>query len=373
MTVLARLSLAAALGVMAVNSLLGEDLGPIDYGAVGNPQLVRLADRHAETRWRALFEADVQWPSRQIAYLTDRLPSQAPTLMAARLLYVGEPWSRRQGEQGNLRRWRSADREVKLAIQREMRGWPLPPDAVRKDLGMMVALHLQQELEPTLVASSLVTLHRWDRALAGALALRLADPRPADRLPGSAVAGVRQDSLRYLLSVQDPEGEACRRALTWALLEGRSGERLHALTLLSRGRSKDLLRNCLLRLAKGFRELDDEDRTALVVACGLLGGEPDPELVAALAEVVVAAPRELAVPSAGALAANATWAQTVPLARVEERAAKDPDPAVRAALCNLLLRVDARARDLGGAESPWSLLSRHRARLTQWEWEHYVR
>ncbi len=338
----------------------------IDYGAVSHPDLMRLADRSAETRWRALFDVDVEWPARQIAYLSERLPDQAPTLLSARLLYAGEPWVRRTGDQGNLRRWKASDLETKQAVLREMRALREPAFAD------VLAYHLGQETDPTLVASSLVTLWTIDQGRAVALAIRLADPRSNDKLPGSAIAGVRQDALRFLVGTRGVDASESRRALQWALLEGRSAERLHAISQMPVGGGRDLVRAAILVLAPRHQELDPDDRASLITACTRLSGEVDPELVGALVTLAVEAQRDVAVPAATALASNVTWRVQIPLPGIAKRAREDADATVRHALSNLLLRVNAQASDLG-AGSPWSRLSRHRERLSKWEWEQFVK
>ncbi len=63
----------------------------IDYGAVQNPRSLLLSDGGAQARWQALFEPSPAWASRQIAFLAWRAPDKLATLLAARLLYIGEP------------------------------------------------------------------------------------------------------------------------------------------------------------------------------------------------------------------------------------------------------------------------------------------
>ncbi len=353
----------------------GAGAATIDYAAIDNPQAIDLADRSAEARWQALFEVSPVWVSRQIAYLTERLTEQWPTLIAARLLYRGEPWTRRNGDQVNLRRWHVADVETKLALLRELRALrdPLLGDTLKHFLSL--------ETDPTLASSALATLWFLDPAAAPDFAVRLADPTLPGKLPGSVMPAVRQDALRFLFGL--PLGEQpgveraeTRRALEWALLHARGGERNHALSLLRRGQASDLLRAAILRFdaerAKG--EIDDDGSAGLAIACARLGSEIDPELARALVAIAVGGDREIAAPAATALASNLTWTATVPTSEIAKRVALETDPVIRHALLNLLLRVNTNAGAIDNRpDSPWNALSAHRERLSRWEWEQYVK
>lgn len=341
----------------------------IDYGAIDNPQALDLPDRSAAARWRALFQLEPDWISRQITYLTDRQPQQAPTLLAARLLYRGEPWVRRAGDQVNSKRWKASDRDTKLAVLREIR-------AVRDPALADVLKHFTAtETDPELLASALTTLWFLAPKDAPDFAVRLADPRPAGHLPGSANAAVRQDALKFLLGVKGCDAAETRRALDWALLQAKGGERNHALARLKRGDVPDLLKATILRLdserAKG--ELDDDGASGLALACSRLGLDIDTELAAALVAIAVGGAREIAAPAATSLASNVGWTATVPVGEIAKRATTDPDPVVRHALLNLLLRVNTNAGAIDAKGSPWNALSKHRERLSRWEWEQYVR
>jgi hypothetical protein len=341
----------------------------IDYAAIDNPQAIDLPDRTVKSRWNALFESDPDWIARQVAYLTEHVGDRAPTLLAARLLYNGDPWVRRTGDQTNIKRWGQADLETKLTILREIRALRDPV------LGDVLKHFLATETNHDLMASALATLWFLDAKSAPDFAVRLADPRPTNHLPGASQPAVRQDALRFLLGVRGPEAPETRRALDWALLQAKGGERNHAVSLLTRGSVPDLLKAAILRFdaerAKG--ELGDDGASGLAVACSRLGSEIDSELAAALVAIAVNGEREIAAPAATALASNLRWTATVPISEIAKRATTDQDPVVHHALMNLLLRVNTNAGTIDTAGSPWNALSAHRERLSRWEWEQYVR
>jgi hypothetical protein len=344
--------------------------GDIDYPAIENPRSLVLADNGASSRWRALFEPNPSWVSRQIAYLGWRVPEKSATLLAARLLYTGEPWMRRTSDSTNERRWKVSDNDTRSAILREIR-WTRAPAMID------VLLHfLATETEPGLLKSALVDLWLIKRELAPPIALRLADPRLPDTLPGSATPAARQNALSFLIDTCGPESPQARQTLEWALLRATGSERNHGITSMPRGSSPDLLKPAILRLVDERRrgELDDEGRAGLVLASSRLGAEMDSELAKALVEIAVDGTREIASAAATALAVNVSWQASVPLNTIAARAASDPDPVVRHALLNLLLRLNPAATAAsGGPDSPWTTLSEHRARLQAWEWEQYVK
>ncbi len=340
----------------------------IDYTVLDNPQAIEIADRSAKARWEALFEVDPNWITRQIAYLSDRLGAQMPTLIAARLLYHGDPWTRR-GDQANPKKWKASDLDDKLALLREIR-------ALRDPLLGDVLKHvLSVETDADLVSSALATLWVLDPKSAPDFAVRLADPRPVNHLPGAAQAGVRQDALRFLLGVRGPESAETRRALDWALLQAHGGERNHALALLKRGEATDQLKAAIVRLddERTRGELGDDGEAALALACVRLGSDIDTELAKVLVNIAVNGDREVAAPAATALASNVSWTATVPIIEISNKVANATDPVVRHVLMNLLVRVNTNAGAIDKPGSPWNMLSAHRARLSSWEWEQYVK
>lgn len=363
--------IAPALGVLIAAGSLGSQLhaAAIEYAALANPQAIDLPDRSAASRWQAMFQVDPDWISRQIAYLSDRQQDLAPTLFAARLLYRGDPWTRRAGDQVNSRRWKASDRDTKLAVLRELRAIRDP------QLADVVKHFISIETDPELLISSLATLWFLAPKEASDFAVRLADPRPTTHLPGAANAAVRQESLRFLIGVNGCDSAESRRGLDWALLQAKGGERNHALALLKRGEVPDLLKTAILRLdnERAKNELEEDGAAGLAIACSRLGLDIDTGLAAALVAIAVGGSREIAAPAATSLASNVGWTATVPVSEIAKRATTDPDPVVRHALLNLLLRVNTNAGAIDVPGSPWNALSSHRERLSRWEWEQYVR
>lgn len=342
----------------------------IDYPMIENPRSLTLSDGRAQSRWQALFEPYPSWISRQIAFLTWRLPDKAPSLLAARLLYTGEPWTRRDTDAPNERQWHLSDIETRSEILREIR-WLHDPALVG-----VLEQFLQTETEPSLVKSALVDLWQLRPDLAEGIAIRLGDPRMKNCLPGSNVPATRQNALSFLFDTSGPIAPASHQVLEWALLYAAGAERNHGITSMPRGSSPDLLKPAILRLVAERRrgELDDEGREGLVLASSRLGSDIDPELARALVEIAVGGTREIATAAATALAVNVSWQTSVPIGPIYDRAASDGDPVVRHALLNLLLRLNPEAAaKAGGPSSPWTQLANHRLRLEKWEWEQDVK
>jgi hypothetical protein len=361
--------LASGCSLLAARFCAASDI-TIDYPAVENPRSLVLADARSAARWQALFEPYPSWVSRQIAFLTWRIPEKAPTLLAARLLYVGDPWTRRETDSTNERRWRASDADTRSAILREIR-WLREPALIEP-----LCRFLLTETDPGLVKSALIDLWLMDPKRTTAFALRLGDPRMPDHLPGSDVPATRQNALTFLIDTAGPAAPESRQVLEWALLRATGAERNHGIASMRHGSSPDLLKPAILRLADERRrgELDDEGREGLVLASSRLGADIDPELAKALVEIAVDGTREIAAAAATALAVNVSWQASVPIAPIAARASKDPDPVVRHALLNLLLRLNpAAAASAGGPDSPWTTLADHRSRLQAWEWEPYTK
>ncbi len=345
----------------------------IDAAAVGNPLAVTLADQAAMTRWRALFDPEPAWISRQAAFLSMRVPDFAPTLFAARLLYAGEPWTRRDAGAASTsdRRWAATDRDTRAAVLREMR-WMHEPA-----LAPVLAQFIGSSKEPDLLRQALVGLWQLDPVSVPALALRLADPRQSDRLPGAAVAGCRQMALLLLIDLGGFDDARTRSAMSWAFLQTSGGERTRALSLLPRGAAPDLLKPALLRLNWERREkvLDEEGHAALVIACTRLGATLDRDTATALMDITVAGDSDIAAAAASALAANLGWSENVDLVPLLTRISSTaPGSWERHALMNVLMRLrpDAVAGVIA-PDSPWADLAKHRARLDRWSWQEYVK
>ncbi len=357
---------------LALAPLLMAALGAseIDWVAVAHPEAIKFADTQLNVRWRALFDPVPEWINRQCAYVVWRSGERAPTLLAARLLYRGGPWVRREGTAGSDRRWQLTDREADSAVLREIR-WLDEPI-----LGDPVVRWLSSEADPTLARAGLATAWLRDPTAALALAERIADPRRLDHVPLSASPTGRLAALELLVACKGVGQASVRPGLEWALLQATGPERTAALILIPTGTVDGLVRAAVRRLCREHQDgaLDESGREALVVACSRLGRTDDPAVMGDLATLATVAERDLAGAAASVLAASATWKADAPLDRLTHRAATDPDPVVRHALLNLLARVrPADAASAAALNSPWQDLARHRARLEAWQWREFVK
>ena len=342
----------------------------VDASIVGDPRLALewIPDRTSQEAWRSLFDPAPTWPERDVAALAVVHPQRLPTLWAARLLYRGDPWTRRDNEPTSLRRWKAADRGTKLAILRDLR-W-------RREMAfvpVLAAFLAREDGDAALVVSALADL--WliapdeGRSVAG----RIADPRRADRLPAAGLPSARTFALGLLLE-DSGAGPAARPALDWALMAADGGERLAALSRLPVGLVPDLVSGCLARLAAQARtgKLDDDGTAAAVLACARLGEAVSEQAASILAELAATASREVSCAAAAALARSVTWKNAIDPAPIVQRLASETDPAVRHALLAVLLRLNpAHIAQLPGAGS-WAELARHRLALQEWAWRRYL-
>jgi hypothetical protein len=334
----------------------------VDPTIIANPESVTL-DRSSTGRWQSLFRANPAWITRQIAYLETRQSEMRLSLLLARLLYRGEPWTRRDNDNVGAWRWRQDTLEARHAILRSLRAYREP----------VVADHLCRYLTvedvPALVVSALVTLALIDPATAQTWAYRLADPRSPGSLPGSASRSVRQQALEFLISSRGPDADETRKALDWALLRATGAERNHALRLLAPGQAHDLAVAAVLRLAQEYRAnvADPQGKQGLVLAIGALRGQADAPLVQTLMALAVHGERAVATTAATALGTTLVWETPVAINDLAERAAKDPDAVVRQSLTAFLLRLDPLSvvADAPG-NGPWAALAEHQLLLNRW-------
>lgn len=334
----------------------------VDPGIIANPESVTL-DRSSTGRWQALFRANPAWITRQIAYLETRQTDMRLSLLLARLLYRGEPWTRRDNDSVGAWRWRQDTLEARHAILRSLRAYRQPVVADH------LCRYLTVEDEPSLVISALVTLALIDPTTAQNWAYRLADPRSPLHLPGSASRTVRQQALDFLVHTRGLEAEETRQALDWALLRVSGTERNHALRLLDPGQAPDLAIATVLKLAREYRAnvADPQGKQGLVLAIGALRGYADATLVQTLMDLVVNGERAVATTASTALGTTLQWDAAVAINDLAERAAKDPDAVVRQSLTALLLRLDPLSvvADAPG-NGPWAALAEHQLLLNRW-------
>lgn len=348
--------------VLLLFVMTGAPAANVDPSIVANPESVTL-DRSSTGRWQALFRANPAWITRQIAYLETRQSELRLSLLLARLLYRGEPWTRRENDNVGAWRWRQDTLEARHAILRSLRAYREPVVADH------LCRYLTVEDEPALVISALVTLALIDPATAQAWAYRLADPRSAPPLPGAASISVRQQALQFLIDQRGLDADQTRQALDWALLRVTGAERNHALRLLAPGQAHDLTVAAVLKLAQEYRAnvADPQGKQGLVLAIGALRGQADATLVQTLMELVVHGERAVATTAATALGTTLLWDAAVAINDLAERAAKDPDAVVRQSLTAFLLRLDplSVAADAPG-NGPWAALAEHQLLLNRW-------
>lgn len=334
----------------------------IDPSIIANPESVSL-DRSSTGRWQSLFRTNPAWISRQIAYLETRQTQLRLSLLLARLLYQGEPWTRRDNDNVGAWRWRQDTLETRHAILRSLRSYR---EQVVAD---HLCRYLTIEEEPTLVMSALVTLALIDPAAAQVWAYRLADPRSPQHLPGSASTSVRQQALEFLIETRGIDAEDAKNALDWALLRVTGAERNHALRLLNPGDVSELANAAVIKLAQEYRGkvVDPLGKQGLVLAIGTLRGYARAEMVKVLMELVVHGERAVATTAASALATTLEWDAPVAVNDLVDRATRDPDPVVRLSLTAFLLRLDPLSvLEAGNGTSAWSTLANHQLQLNQW-------
>jgi len=360
------------LAVLVVFAACALRVGAVDFEIVANPRAASLAGRGATLRWQQLFEPTPQRATRLIDYLVRHAPEQADTLLAARLLYRGQPWTRRNDDHTGLsaREWRRRSQGLLAAILRELR-W--------RDAPALIEVHrrfLAQATEAELVVSALVNLLRLDQESAKIIALALADPGLAAALPGSAEPAVRRQATAFLVGGWGLDDPDARQALRSALQRGDAVERNHALSLIPRGAAADLLEPIALVTLERHRAQPyaGADVFSIVLLLERLRGVRDRQLATVLFAVAVHGERDLAVAAAAALAGGAPWGLTLPVETAAGRVNGIADPVLRNALLDLILRLKpAVVRDAAGPDSPWSRLAAHRERLAAWEWEGMAR
>ncbi len=358
--------------LLLVATMMATPASEVDFNVVADPRALTLTDRGAELRWHQLFEPAPQRVTRLIDYLVRHAPEQADTLLAARLLYRGQPWTRRPGDASALsvREWRRRSQHLIAAILRELR-W--------RDAPALAEVHrrfLAQASESELVISALVNLLRLDAVAAKTIALALADPGLEGALPGSAEPAVRRQATAFLVGSWGLDDPGARQALRSALQRGDAVERNYALSLIPRGAAADLLEPiAVVTLARHRTQpYTGADAFSIILLLERLRGVRDRDLATALFELAVHGERDLAVAAATALAGGAPWGLSLPVETAAGRVNGSADAVLRNALLDLILRLKPSVvREAAGADSPWSRLAAHRERLAAWEWEGMTR
>ena len=351
--------------VLLALSLAGITSSPaatVDHEIIDHPEAVSL-DRSSTGRWQALFNTKPAWVTRQIAFLETRQSPLRLSLLISRLLYLGDPWTRRN-EPVATWRWQQDTIEVRQAILRSLRAYREPI------IAEYLCRYLTIEKEPSLVISALVTLSLIEPTTGQMWAFRLADPRSSTPpLIGSSSTSVRQQALEFLIENRGLDSRETGLALDWALLRVTDAERNHAIRQIPRGKISELLTATIIKLVEEYRTAvaDPLGKQALVLAIGKLDGYANLELVNALMYLVVHGERAAATTAATALATTLQWDAPVAINDLAERAAKDPDAVVRQSLTAFLLRLDPLSVTTNTpANGPWATLANHQLLLNQW-------
>lgn len=334
----------------------------VDHEIIDHPEAVSL-DRSSTGRWQALFNTKPAWVTRQIAFLETRQSPLRLSLLISRLLYLGDPWTRRN-EPVATWRWQQDTIEVRQAILRSLRAYREPI------IAEYLCRYLTIEKEPSLVISALVTLSLIEPTTGQMWAFRLADPRSSTPpLIGSSSTSVRQQALEFLIENRGLDSRETGLALDWALLRVTDAERNHAIRQIPRGKISELLTATIIKLVEEYRTAvaDPLGKQALVLAIGKLDGYANLELVNALMYLVVHGERAAATTAATALATTLQWDAPVAINDLAERAAKDLDAVVRQSLTAFLLRLDPLSVTTNTpANGPWATLANHQLLLNQW-------
>lgn len=346
----------------------------IDFAVVNHPRQAVINDRAASLRWQSLFDPSPPNPMRTLARLVNAVPDQATTLLAARLVYRGQPWTRRADDaaQVSVKEWRRRCRPLLAATLRELRFRPA------KDLIEIYRAYLASEDDPELVASTLVNLLGIEPDSARFDAVRLADAGRSDALPAAFDPGMRRRACAFLVDGWGVDDEAARAALVFALRRGDGDERNAAIALLAPGQASDLVVTALgdLLSARRRQPFSAADLLSFELLAAHLTQITDPRLAAELASVVVEGERPLALAAATLLARGVPLATTMPWEALARRIQEvhSRDPALRDGLNAMLMRLrPAVVPAAPTGDDPWRRLAEHRVRLARWEWEELAR
>lgn len=360
------------LALLAIGGLFSGE--SIDFSVVNNPRQVTLNDRAASLRWQALFDPTPPNAMRTIALLSAAMPQRIATLLAARMMYRGQPWTRREDDavQISAKDWRRRCRPLLATALRELRLFQTP------GLVDIYRAYLAFEDDPELSISALVNLMGIDNKAARFDALRLADPSRTDALPAAADPSMRRRACAFLVDGWGIDDEAVRAALVFALRRGDGDERNAAIGLLDPGQAGDLVVATVIDLLgkRHRQQLAAVDMLSFELLTANVTQVTDPRLATEMVDVVVTGERPMALAAATVLARGVPIATTMPwdaiAARIQE--VRTSDPALRDGLAALLMRLHPVAVPAAPhGEDPWRRLAEHRERLARWEWEGMAR
>jgi len=352
--------------------LLGGSVGvaALDEGVIADPRGVTFRDRRAEQHWQALFEPYPTHPLRHLVALQLREGDRFDSLLAARLLYRGEPWTRRGDESGVTQsEWRRRCQPLLVAALRELRLRDDP--ALARVLIGLLALDGDAEL----TIAVLVDLYRRNPEFAKAGAMRVAVPDHPEALPAARSEEARRLARGLMVDHWGVADADVQRALASGLTRGAPRERNAALALIERGTADPLVAASLAQLVIAVKKaaVSSADLDGLALACDRLGAlsveatESTASLIPNLIELAISGRRE-ALSAACALLARTLPAEfPLPTERLAAALAADPDVHCQHARANLLLRRSpATLIDHFSASDPWRQLAEHRAALARW-------
>lgn len=334
----------------------------LDEAVIADPQSVTFRDRRAEQHWNALFEAHPTHALRHLVALSLHAPDRYNSLLAARLLYRGAPWTRRGDESGvTASEWRRRCQPVLVAALRELR---LRDDPALQRVSIAL---LGLDGDPELSIAALVDLLARDAAVAKAGALRVAIPDHPEALPAARVDEARRLARGLLVEhwgIADPE---IRPALVAGLERGSPRERNAVLALIGRGEADDLVAPTLRRIIAACQTATPTtaDLDGLALACDRLLAVRDDALREDLIALAISGRRET-LSAACSLLARGDDAP-LPAADFIAAALADTDLHRRHARFRLLVRrAPAALAEHAAIDPAWRQLAAHRTRLSRW-------
>lgn len=366
----------------------GIGLAALDEDIIADPRGVTFRDRRAEQHWQALFEPYPTHPLRHLVALQLREGDRFDALLSARLLYRGDPWTRRGDESGVTQsEWRRRCQPLLVAALRELRMRD-DPALTRVDISLLA---LDGDAELTIAV--LVDLYRRNPAFAKAGALRVAVPDHPEALPAARSEEARRLARGLLVDHWGLADADVQRALATGLERGAPRERNAALALIERGSADHVVAASLAQLVIAVKKdrVSSADLDGFALACDRLGAlvaepvEPaEPAQIAKpaassasakaaaalipnLIELTISGRREALSAACALLARTLPTDFPLPTERLATAIASDPDVHCQHARANLLLRRSpATLIQHFAANDPWRQLAEHRAALARW-------
>lgn len=336
----------------------------LDETAIADPRGITFRDRRAEQHWQALFEPHPTHALRHLVALSLLEGDRYDTLLAARLLYRGAPWTRRGDESGvTASEWRRRCQPLLVATLRELRLRP-DPELERVSIAL-----LGLDGDPELTIGALVDLLGRNAALAKAGALRVAMPGHPEALPAARIDEARRLARGLLVEHWGIADADIRPALIVGLEQGSPRERNAVLALIERGADDALIVPVLRRLIAACQTPSPSvaDLDGLALACDRLLAVRDEALRADLFQVAIAGRRETLSEACALLARGLASDVPLPTADLIAAALADSDLHRRHARFSLLVRHAPGALAAHPQiDAAWRQLAVHRTQLSRW-------